>query len=324
MIVIYVPNGDQRLERRLLGATEAIPDSAIWIDLTSPTKEEDLKIEKHLGIFVPTQEDQEDIEPSELLYVENGAHYMTARLTCGMDSDRPRITPVSFVLTKKTLLTIRYDDPRSLSMFANRALKPGGFESNHPEAILGGLVETIVDRSAEVLQSVGETIDDLSNQIFDEKLSRNTRTQTEHLKMLGRQGNSVSKVRESLVSVERMLLFMSSGHGDPRFAELRARARSVFRDIQSLEEHATFTAGKIQFLLDATLGLVNLDQNNIIKLFSVMAVIFMPPTMVASIYGMNFKNMPELDWPLGYPMALGLMLLSGVLPFLFFKWRRWL
>jgi magnesium transporter len=323
MILVNTAAGGA-LQRRTLQPGEAPPDDAFWIDMLEPTREEDKLVERHLNIEVPTREEQADIEPSEILYSENGAHYMTARLVVAVDSDMPRIAPVSFILTKKALLTVRYDDPRSFALFVNRASKPET-GACYPEAVLAGLVEAVIDRAADVLQGVGDAIDRLSSSVFNAQGGRQTDRQSEVLRNLGRQGDLLSKVRESLLSLERMLLFMSSGvHPDPRAAELRARARTIFRDIQSLEEHAAFSSNKVQFLLDATLGLVNLEQNNIIKLFSVMAVIFMPPTMVASIYGMNFKHMPELEWPFGYPFALTLMLLSGVLPFLFFKWRRWL
>jgi magnesium transporter len=128
-----------------------------------------------------------------------------------------------------------------------------------------------------------------------------------------------------MVSVERMLLFLSASMPRPaRPSGFKADWRTALRDVQSIEEHATFLSSKVQFLLDATLGLVTIEQNDIIKLFSVMAVIFLPPTLVASIYGMNFKVMPELDWTVGYPWALGLMVLAGVLPYVFFRWKRWL
>ncbi len=316
---------DLKLERHPPGdRLDAIPDDAVWIDLVEPTRDEDALVEAHTGISVPTHEDQQDIEPSEILYTENGARYMTTRIICDMQTARPKLAPVSFILTPKALVTVRYDDPKSFSLFANRAVKPGGCASN-PEAVLSGLIEAIIDRAAEVLQKMGAGIDELSYGVFNSDNGRQTDRQSDVLKSLGRTGDVVSKVRESLVSIERMLLFISSGaHGDSRTAELRSRARTTFRDLQSLEEHATFIASKIQFLLDATLGLVNLEQNNIIKLFSVMAVIFMPPTLIASIYGMNFKNLPELQFELGYPMALSMMLLSAILPYVFFRWRKWL
>ena len=315
---------EMRLERQVPVPGETLPDDAVWIDLVSPTREEDALVETHTGISVPTREDQQDIEPSELLYTENGVRYMTTQIICDMQTVRPKLAPVSFILSPKSLVTVRYDDPKSFALFANRAVKPGGCTGN-PEAVLSGLIEAIIDRSAEVLQKVGQAVDDLSHGVFNSEGGRQTERQGEVLKSLGRMGDVVSKVRESLVSIERMLLFLSSGaHGGDHTAELRARARTTFRDLQSLEEHASFISGKIQFLLDATLGLVNLEQNNIIKLFSVMAVIFMPPTLIASIYGMNFKLIPELQFEFGYPMALAMMVLSAVLPYLFFRWRRWL
>ena len=327
MIIVHRSStaAEMRLERYSPNEAEvALPADSVWIDLVMPTQAEDVQVEKFTGVLVPTHEDQQDIEPSAILYSENGARYMTARIICDTQTTRPKLAPVSFVLTAKALLTVRYDDPKSFALFANRAIKPGGCATN-PEAVLSGLIEAIIDRAAEVLQKMGEGIDDLSHAVFNNESGRQTERQSDVLKQLGRTGDVVSKVRESLVSIERMLLFLSAGvHGDSRTAELRSRARTTFRDLQSLEEHASFISGKIQFLLDATLGLVNLEQNNIIKLFSVMAVIFMPPTLIASIYGMNFKIIPELQFEFGYPMALCMMVLSAVLPYMFFRWRKWL
>ena len=315
---------DGHLEVHAQTAAEPLPADAVWIDLLEPTRDEDRKVEEHVGIAVPTHADMKDIEPSEILYAEHGARYMTARIISAMETDRPTLAAVSFILSPKALVTVRYDEPRSFSLFASRALKPGGCAAT-PEAVLAGLIEAIIDRSAEVLQKVGEVVDEVSYGVFDPKAGRQTDRQHETLRTLGRQGDLVSKVRESLVSIERMLLFITASMASEHTAsDLRARARTVFRDLQSLEEHATFISGKIQFLLDATLGLVNLEQNNIIKLFSVMAVVFMPPTLIASIYGMNFKSIPELQFDFGYPMALGMMVTSAIVPYLIFKWRKWL
>jgi len=211
-------------------------------------------------------------------------------------------------------------------MFAQRAAKPYGC-GRTGEAVLAGLIDTIIDRAADVLQMTGERIDTVSRTVFEERndpSQRNAELQGT-LRALGRYGDLISKQRESLVSIERILLFLSVSYRATRVpAELREQVRTALRDLQSLEEHATFQSSKIQFLLDATLGLVNLEQNNIIKLFSVMAVVFMPPTLIASIYGMNFKHMPELDWRFGYPMAIVLMVVAAILPYVFFRWKRWL
>ena len=331
MIIIYrsQAGGHGRectVERHLLGSAEVIPPDALWIDMVEPTREEDHKVETFIGGSVPTREDMKDIEPSELLYNENGVRYMTARLVCRADTDDACLTGVTFILKESSLVTVRYDEPKAFQMFAQRAAKPAGC-GRTGEAVLAGLIETIIDRAADVLQMTGERIDAVSRNVFEERndpSQRNAELQGT-LRALGRYGDLISKQRESLVSIERILLFLSASYRATRVpAELREGVRTALRDLQSLEEHATFQSSKIQFLLDATLGLVNLEQNNIIKLFSVMAVVFMPPTLIASIYGMNFKHMPELEWPFGYPMAIVLMIVAAVLPYVLFRWKRWL
>jgi magnesium transporter len=305
---------------------EAIPNDALWIDLIDPTREEDRLVETHLNVEIPTREEMADIEPSEILYHENEARYMTARILCNSDADTPKLIDVSFILTERALVTVRYGEPRSFSMFMARAVKPGGCR-HQPEAVLDGLIETIIDRAAEILATVGTRIDRLSQSIFenDRQGTRRAASFRAALKSIGRKGDVISNVRESMVSVERLLLFLSASMPRPQKARgFQAEWRTALRDVQSIEEHATFLSNKIQFLLDATLGLVTIEQNDIIKIFSVMSVIFLPPTLVSSLYGMNFHNMPELDWSFGYPWAIGLMILAAVLPYLYFRWKRWL
>ena len=314
-----------RFDRHLMSASEAIPADALWIDLVEPTREEDAKVEAFLGVSIPTREEMSDIEPSELLYTEDGARYLTARVVYNVEYE-PEITGISFILKDTVMVTVRYAEPKAFHLFTNRIARPDGCAPNS-EAIMAGLVETIIDRAADVLQAAGGRLDSISRTIFESRgdpASRNAEFQAT-LRQLGRSGDLISKIRESLVSIERVLLFLSVSYRASRVPmELRESVRTTLRDLQSLEEHASFQSQKIQFLLDATLGLVNLEQNNIIKLFSVMAVIFMPPTLIASIYGMNFKAMPELDWSFGYPMALCMMVLAAALPYVFFRWKRWL
>jgi magnesium transporter len=323
--------GQTLLERRSLELQDPIPDDTVWLDMIRPTREEDLKVEAFMGISVPTREEMKDIEPSELLYVEDGARYMTGRVLSKVsDGDEPGLAGITFILRGNRLVTVRYEEPQAFRMYTQRAGRSTG---NGPsavpsgETILAGLIETVIDRAADVLQLQGERIDRLSGKIFEEKAdpsARNTALQ-DTLRALGRHGDLISKQRESLVSMERILLSLSATYRTAKAPrELREDVRSTLRDLQSLEEHATFLSSKIQFLLDATLGLVNLEQNNIIKLFSVMAVVFMPPTLIASIYGMNFKAMPELDWSFGYPMAVVMMVVAAVLPYVFFRWKKWL
>jgi len=319
---------EPRLERHKLAPGIAVAPDVIWIDLVQPTREEDLQIEAYLGITVPTREEMKDIEPSNLLYVEDGAHFMTARIVTHMDADEDaKLAAVTFVLKDHKLLTVRYDEPRPFVMYAARASRPGNCGLSG-EAILAGLIETISDRAAEILRQVGERVDALSVQVFAGARARRSRTGDTYratLGTLGFEGDRVSKVRESLVSIERMLLFLAANSSVARTpGDLRAQARTTIRDLQSLEDHASFLNNKIQFLLDATLGLVALEQNDIIKLFSVISVVMMPPTLIASIYGMNFKVMPELEWSSGYPIALALMITAAAVPYLFFRIKRWL
>jgi magnesium transporter len=331
MIVIHRPAqatgpAGQSLDRYVLPPATAIPDDALWIDMIEPTREEDKLVEAHLSVEIPTREEMADIEPSEILYRENNARYMTIRILCSSETDTPKLIDVSFILTDRALVTVRYGEPRSFSMFMTRAGKPGGCR-HQPEAVLDGLIETIIDRAAEILGTEGSRIDRLSQAIFENerKGAKRAASYRAALKSIGRKGDIISNVRESMVSVERMLLFLSASMPRPqKTAGYQAEWRTALRDVQSIEEHATFLSNKIQFLLDATLGLVTIEQNDIIKIFSVMSVIFLPPTLVSSLYGMNFKFMPELEWNYGYAWAITLMILAAALPYLFFRWKRWL
>jgi magnesium transporter len=331
MIVIHRPakredGASDALDRQVWQAGDPIPEDALWIDLIEPTRDEDRLVQDHLNIEIPTREEMADIEPSEILYHENNARYMTVRILCHSETDQPKLADVSFILTDRALVTVRYDEPRSFSMFMTRAVKPGGCRPQ-PVAVLDGLIETIIDRAADILAGVGGRIDRISRSVFesDRKSIRRGANFRAALKSLGRKGDIISNVRESMVSVERMLLFLSASMPRPqRSSGFQAEWRTALRDVQSIEEHASFLSSKVQFLLDATLGLVTIDQNDIIKLFSVMSVIFLPPTLIASIYGMNFRAMPELEWEFGYPLAVGLMVLAAVLPYAFFRWKRWL
>jgi magnesium transporter len=329
MIVAYLSGqgrGAERshFERIVLGPLDPVPTDAIWIDMLDPTREEDDRVEKALGISIPTREETQNIEPSEVLYVEGGVRYMSARVLCQSDTETPKLAGVTFILKDHHLITVRYDEPRSFQMFINRMARPAACTPTG-DHMLVSLFETVIDRAAEVLRMSGERIDDTSLAVFEAEKRTGADDFRTTLHMLGREGNRISKVRESLVSIERMLLFLTANTAGAILPDnLRSEVRTTLRDLQSLEDHATFLSSKIQFLLDATLGLVSLEQNKIIKIFSVAAVVFMPPTLIASSYGMNFKNMPELEWYLGYPMAIAMMILAAFGTYSFFKLKKWL
>jgi len=316
-----------QFERHLLDAPEVLPADVVWYDLIEPTRGEDRKVEAVLGIEIPTREEMREIEPSSLLYVENGALHMGARILCRSDTEAPKLTDVSFILAEKALVTVRYEEPRSFHLFASRISKAGAC-GPQPEAILDGLIESIIDRSAEILRKVGDEVENLSHLVFE---ARSGEIGVEAnfqgtIRKMGRLGDLISHVRESMVSLERMLLFLQNNSRRPTKASgFSAEWRAAVRDVQSIEEHASFLSSKIQFILDAVLGLVSLEQNKIVKIFSVLAVIFMPPTLIASIYGMNFHaGMIELDWAYGYPFAILMMVTSVAATFALFKWKKWL
>ncbi|MGH6866617.1 MAG: magnesium transporter CorA family protein [Methyloceanibacter sp.] len=307
------------------GKTKITKDT-VWIDLLNPTEAEEDEVENSLQINVPTREEQQEIEVSSRLYQENGAYFMTATVVYHMDQTEPAMTPVSFILAGKRLITVRYAEPRAFALYAARCNRSEPDLSNGG-AILIGLIETIVDRLADFIERLQSEVDQLSHSIFEIKggsASRQRRFDV-MLRSIGRQGEITSKARESAHSLGRLLTFLAYAAGERNQAKpLQVRIRTAARDVASLTDHVTFLSSKIIFLLDATLGMINIQQADIIKIVSVAAVVFLPPTLIASIYGMNFHSMPELDWMFGYPLALVLMVLSAVLPYLYFKRKGWL
>jgi magnesium transporter len=323
MLSVYTPHGTT-LERIPVETGEPLPASAVWIDLATPTVQEDKQVEQLLGIAIPTREEMLEIEVSSRLYVENGARYMTATLMCQSDTATPKTTPVTFILASHRLATVRYDEPRPFAIVEHRLARSCPAKVTG-ELVLMDLLDAVIDRSADILERIGGEVDQISHSIFEPEADEGPPSYTDILRALGRKGDLTSKVRESLVSIHRLVLFLANEADALKWPkDTRAQLKSMQRDVVSLSDHATYLTNKVTFLLDAMLGVVNIQQNNIIKIFSVAAVVFMPPTLVASIYGMNFHHMPELDWRLGYPLALIVMVLAAVMPYIYFKWRKWL
>ena len=298
----------------------------VWIDLLQPTEAEEAAVESALGINVPMREEMEEIETSSRLYFEDGAAFMTATFPERTDGDDPFLAPVTFVVTGERLITVRYHEPRAFHTLPARARRVA-MGCTDGESVLIALLEMQVDRLADVLERIGRDIAQISRDVIQKPGPRQSRSADFQtiLEAIGRKGDFTSNIRECLGSIERMIGFMSQvavrGKSD---RELHARIRTLTRDCQSINDYASFLTQKVTFLLDATLGLINIEQNAIIKIFSVAAVVFLPPTLIASIYGMNFDFMPELRWHLGYPLALLLMVVSAILPYLYFKRKGWL
>ncbi|MFA5952849.1 MAG: magnesium/cobalt transporter CorA [Hyphomicrobium sp.] len=332
MLRTYIRNGSQLksgpAEPRSAAADPACP--LVWFDLFNPTIEEDRLVEELIGVSIPTREEMQEIEVSARLYQENGAEFMTITAVTQLDTEEPMTTPITFVLKGSMLVTVRYAEPKAFANFMVRALKPNAVPCSNGEQIMMGLIEALFDRIADALEQVGVDIDAISRKVFRKKSGAKAASSTQDLQAIieriGQNGDLLTMVRESLVSINRVLTYHTSVDQEDKKVtkEAKARTKVLYRDGVALTDQATFLSNKINFLLDATLGLINLQQNQIIKIFSVAAVVFLPPTLVASIYGMNFEHMPELKWLLGYPWALLLMAASAILPYHFFKRRGWL
>ena len=322
MISIY-DSADGTLVKRLSGGLAGA--APVWIDLLHPTKDEELAVEKALGISVPTLDEMKEIETSSRLYNEGGAHYMTATLLRQIGNEPAVRMSVTFILKDHTLVTVRYEEPRAVEQFLARVQRKDA-DCTTGCAVLVGLLEAVIDREADRIERITGEVDKLSQTIFAPKGGSGSRSRRfeVNIKTIGLQGEIASRTRESLLSIDRVLTYVThvmGERGDEK--SLRARVKTASRDITSLELHVDAISQKVQFLLDASLGLISIEQNNIIKIFSVASVALMPPTLIASIYGMNFKHMPELESVYGYPIAIVAMILSAIIPFIYFKRKGW-
>ncbi len=324
-----------------------LPEGTVWVDLHDPSDEEEARVERLLGLDIRTRDEMAEIEESARLFEEGGALHMTATVVAGASERRPAATQVAFVLTPAVLVTVRYADPLPFRDFEARCARRSVQRTTADQVFLA-LAESVVNRVADLLEASEAELDRVSAEIFaDEdavappavqplptggsprrvRRGRRRRQQTDlqaAVKRLGRTSLLAAKLRQSLLSVGRMLAYHRQGAGDRLQEGDRALLKTLERDARSLAEHDAQLAAEIAFLLDATLGLIDIEQNRIIKVFSIAAVLFLPPTLVGTVYGMNFEHMPELRWLFGYPFALLLMVASAIAPYYWFKHRGWL
>jgi magnesium transporter len=325
VLQIYEPNKNNVIAFDI-GGNENFPDAAIWIDLLSPSPDEVHFIEAQLEIELPTHDEIKEIEASSRLFTENGVFYMNATVLSRADSEHPESTAIGFILAAGKLVTVRYADPLPFRSF-KAILERKAYSCATGEAVFAGLVEAIVERLADILERVGAELDKLSGDVFlttSDGRKVGNRNFQDILVRVGRSGNLTSKTRESLVSIGRIAAFVTQKPEVKGARAFRLRLKTISRDVISLGDYASFLSSKVNFLLDATLGMINIEQNTIIKIFSIAAVVFLPPTLIASMYGMNFNFMPELQWHFGYPFAIFMMVSSAILPFLYFKFKGWL
>ncbi len=324
MLVAYAlgRNGPQRLD---LAAEGAVPANAVWVDLLTPTAGEEAAAEAFMGLAVPTLEEAQEIEFSSRFYTEDGGLFMTVPVLAGVHVNQPLLTPLTFVLINGKIATIRYEEFKAFKLFLMRAAKPDVLCGDPAEVFLT-LTESIIDRLADVVERIGLEIDNLNRQVFHPPAQgkRRQRRLAALITEIGYGGDLGSKARESLSALERLLQFAGADRA-PALAESQrdGRLKLMRRDVQSLADQLTFLSNKATFLLDATLGLISVEQNEVIRVLTVAATVLLPPTLIGTIYGMNFDIMPETHWTWGYPLALGAMVLSAIVPYLFIRRKRW-
>src|SRR6516162_6167528 len=307
---------------------ERLPTDIVWIDLLQPEPWEISFVERITGLKVPSHDELSEIESSSRLRARDGALYLSAPLIYRPEPDQPVSTPVGFVLTRDRLITVRFADLPAFASFADRNRSPDS-QRVTSASIFTELLERVVDRLADALERSASELDTLSHRLFRKgptgPLSRRRSVGEADLRVIlrrvGHNGDLASKIRDSLLGIARIVPFVSTLAADWLPAELKPRLETLRQDVASLNDYDAHLLNKVQLLLDATLGLINIDQNNIIKVLTIVSVVGVPPTLVASMYGMNFKNMPELGWAWGYPYGLTVIALSAVLPLLWFKWR---
>jgi len=307
---------------------EKIPDTATWVDLEEPTADEEALVERCIHLDVPTESEMSEIEPSSRLYERDGALYMTVSVLYGVQEGQPRTAPISFVLAGNRLVTVRYATPKPLRAFAEHARRDPELVRDAPTALVR-LLDAIVDRLADEIENVSATMEELSQKIFtqsDQERRIPVRTLTTLLTRIGLQQRLLTKIRFSAVSTLRMLNFFGGSNlvHDEKQAELRHHVASINADTTALSEHVSYLIDSLQFLLDASLGLISIEQNAAMKLFSWAAVVFLPPTLIAGIFGMNFRYFPELSFRHGFVVSIVLMVASAVGPYLYFKRRGWI
>ncbi len=313
-------------------ARGSLPPEAVWIDMLRPEPEEIAYVKRTTGLDVPSIEELSEIESSSRLRSEAGTLYLSAPLVHRGESDQPLSSPVGFVLNRERLVTVRFVELPSFDTFVTHDLR----DETDPlssAAVFSGLMDAIADRLADALENIAAELDDLSHRLFRSPVTGATGRRPPAresadlriiLRRIGQSGDLASKIRDSLLGIGRIAPYVAAHAAEWTPPEVKPRLDTVRLDVISLSDYDMHIVTKVQLLLDATLGLINIEQNNIIKVLTIVSVVGIPPTLVASMYGMNFKDMPELSWAWGYPYGLAVIVLSAILPLVWFKLRGWI
>jgi len=289
---------------------------SFWVDLIDPEEEEREIVERFLRQDLPETEDVDEIEASARSYEDEAGLHIHSLFLHEMDG-RPRNTSVAFTLHEGRMFTLREREIPAFRLLRMRARHDPSTTRNNICALLS-LFEIKIDDLADMIEEVYTDLEEVSTQVLEDIDT----DMEDALEALAKNEDKNGKIRLCLMDTQRALTFLlRRGRLSNEQAE---RTRELLRDVESLLPHNSFVFDKINFLMDAAQGFINIEQNQIIKIFSIAAVVFLPPTLVASIYGMNFHHMPELEWLGGYPWALGLMVLAGMAPYWYFKRKGWL
>jgi magnesium transporter len=311
----------------LRGGARPLPSEVIWIDLLNPTDDEKAFVESRANVRVPSIAALTEIESSSRLAVDHDVLYLSIPAVAQGDTEDAHLSPAGFILTKGVLVTIRFAPIPIFDGVAAKVKQDDALRS--AAAVFTALLEAMVDRGADVLERLGAELNKVSQSVFrgdpsrPKHIVRSNNTLRRALIAVGKTGDRLALTRDALLGIGRVAPFVLGLRKDWIVPEFEARLEAVTRDIGSLNDYEDHLANKVQFLLDAILGFITIQQNDLFKILTIVSVVGIPPTVVVGIYGMNFKYMPELSWTLGYPFGLAMVVLSALIPLAFFKWRGW-
>jgi magnesium transporter len=309
-------------------STTPVPPGVIWFDLLDPTDDEKRRVERALDVRIPSEQDLSEIEVSSRLMLEKNLLYLSSPAVTLNEHGEADLTPIGFVIGPKVIVTIRFAPLPIFDNVIKRIQTDTGLENGM--CVFTALLEAMVDRGADVMERLGAEVDRLSRSVFRGGLNRSkgpvrsTRQLRAALANIGVLADRLAKGRDVLLGAERIASFAGDVGQDWITKDSRLRLDAVSKDLASLSDYETRLSDKIQMTLDAVLGFISIEQNDLFKILTIVSVVGVPPTLLAGIWGMNFKNMPELSWDWGYPLAWLAIIASGLAPLVWFKIRGWL
>lgn len=326
MLQVFINEGGRLVRARWTEGAD-LPSATVWVDLLNPTADEVAAAERCLGQRLPTRAQMAEIEDSSRLRPGAASLHMTVLALVWADTDQPKMAPVSFVLAGGRLATVHHIDPQPFLTFRRRVTHQG-FVPARADSVMTALIDALLERTANVLRRVGVELEAMGQRSFHRGIPGRAappRDDGRTLRRLGQAGQLVAKAHESLSSLHRVLDFLARGGGDAMLSkESRRWSRGAVLDAKGLTEYAQFLVSKVRLLLETTLGQINVEQNEIVKILSVASVGLFPPTLIASLCGMNFVAEPGRHWAFGYPLAMLAIIASGLIPMWYFRRKRWM